>query len=164
MDVAAVLGAITACVIPVWGKMPKEWLYAEKELEKKISLAEEGYKEEHARKLRIVLNNHYRQIGKEDNDFHDVLVDYCTALQGHFTKRFISQKCLGLTRRCFDWLFLSLIAGIILVICSFPAVAIANKCLCTVFLGCVAALISFQIGILCVLRKVKKEADSGVFA
>jgi len=162
MDIVSVLGAFVACVIGMWGKLPKEWLYPEKELEKKISFAEEKNKEEQSRRLKIVLNNHYRKIGAEDNDFEDVLIDYSAAIQEHSIRRIIYQKYLFFTRLCFDYLLYSLVVGIMLLIASFCAISLKNKWFCGIVFACVVLLVLSQIATLCFLRKIKKGADNSV--
>ena len=162
MDIVTVLGALVACVIGMWGKLPKEWLYPEKELEKKISLAEEKNKEEQSRKLKLVLNNHYRKIGAEDNDFEDVLIDYSTIIQKHSIRRAIYQKYLFLTKLCFDCLLYSLVVGIMLFIASFCAISLKHKWFCSVIFAGVILLVLSQLSILLFLRKIKKEADNSI--
>lgn len=162
MDIVSVLGAFVACVIGTWGKLPKEWLYPEKELEKKISLAEEKNKEEQSRKLKIVLNNHYRKIGAEDNDFEDVLIDYSTVIQEHSIRRVMYHKYLFITKLCFDGLLYSLMVGVVLLIASFCAISLMHKWFCSVVFASVILLVLSQLAILLLLRKIKKEADNSI--
>lgn len=162
MDIVSVLGSVSAIVIAIFGKLPKDWLYPEKEFEKKMSLAEERAKEEHSKKLTIVLNNHYRKIGTNDNDFEDVLTDYSTTIQKHCLKFIVYQKCLSLTKLCFDLLLYSLFMGIFLLIASFIAISINNKWFCGIVFTGVIVLVISQIVIICSLRKIKKEADNKV--
>jgi len=53
MDIVSVLGAFVACVIGMWGKLPKEWLYPEKELEKKYLLQRKRIKRNNLESLKL---------------------------------------------------------------------------------------------------------------